>query len=197
MQISPVDICNMALANLGQSTIIQSMTGPSVSQRACKLRYDEARAEALCGALWNFASLWRVGVPLSIAPKPPFSYVFQYPPDALKVFEILKENGETKEVPFEVTARPDGEGKLIHCDRAAPTFVYVKDIVDPASYSQDFVIAMSWLLAHKIAMPITKSLKMQQEAYKMWLGLSSSAKSSSANEGLPETDVTAGYQEAR
>lgn len=196
MQVSAVDVCNMALGNIGQAPI-QSMNGPSASQRACSLRYNEARAEALCGSLWNFASLWRVGTALAIDPKPPWAFVFQYPTDALKVFEIQREKGDNTEIPFEVTARPGGDGKLIHCDRPNPTFVYVKDVADPATFNQEFVVALSWLLSSKIAMPLTKSLKVQQEAYKMWISLSSMAKASTANEGRQDTDILAGYQEAR
>lgn len=196
MQISVVDICNMALANIGQNAI-QSIEGPSISQRSCKMRYDEARMEALRGALWNFASLWKTGTRLDIAPKPPWRYVFQYPPDALRVFEIQRARGQNKEIPFEVTDRPDQSGKIIHSDMAAPTFIYTRDRQDPTTFDWDFVVAMSWLLSSKIAMSITKSLKLQQEAFKMWMVYASQAKAATANEGLPESDNMASYQEAR
>lgn len=196
MQISTVDICNMALANIGQNPI-QSLEGPSLAQRTCKLRFDEARLEALRGALWNFASLWRVGVRLDVTPKPPWRFAFQYPPDALKVFEIQRERGEMKLIPFEVTDRVDQAGKLIHCDRETPTFVYTRDRDDPTTFDWEFIVALSWLLSSKIAMPVTKSLKLQQEAFKMWLVYASQAKASSANEGTPDSDKLAGYQDVR
>lgn len=196
MQRSRIDICNMALANIGQKPI-QSMDGPGISQVSCKLRYEEARTEALCGSLWNFASLWIKGTAVAIDPKPPWSNVFIYPPDALKVFEILRSAGENKEIPFEVTARPDQDGRLIHCDRREPTFVYVKDMADPQTYSVEFVVALSWLLSSKIAMPVTKSAKIQQDAFRMWVAYNSQARASIANEGNPETDIPASYHEAR
>lgn len=196
MVSSPLDIANMALGNIGQGAI-QSFNGPAASQRLTKQRYDEARIEALSATLWNFASLWRVGNPVAIDPKPHWQYVFVYPADALKVFEILKASGETTEIPFEVTARPDVAGKLIHCNQPSPTFVYTKDTTDLASFTPEFTTALSWLLASKIAMGITKSIKIQQEAYKMWIGLSSTAVAASANEGSTDADVMAGYQEAR
>jgi len=198
--ISKTDICNMALANIG-SPPIQSIEGPPrqtdlASVKACKLRYDEARLEALAGNLWNFASMWATGARLAIDPKPPFSYVFQYPPDALRVFEIYRAKG-LPPIPFEVTDRPDAPGKLIHCNLEAPTFIYVREKDDPTTFDFDFIQAMSWLLASKIAMPVTKNIKLQQEAWKMWLTSNSAAVANDENEEVQDTDVTATYQDAR
>lgn len=197
MQRSDVDICNMALANLGQSNFIQNLAGASISQRSCALRYDETRREALSGALWNFASMWRVGDRQTIAAKPPWTHCFLYPPDALKVFEIQRASKNEDAIPFEITAHPDTDGKLIHCDREEPVFIYVKDIINPTFYSDEFTTAMSWLLASKIAMPVTKSLKLQQEAFKMWVAMSSQAMAATANEGRQDTDTVPSYQEVR
>lgn len=195
MLISKIDICNMALANLG-SPPIQSVDGPAPSQKACKLRYEEARIEALTGNLWNFASMWRKGSRLAIQAKPPYAYAYQYPTDALRVFEIFREKGATP-VPFEVTDRPDAPGKLIHTSHEAPTFIYTRDKTDPTTFDADFVQALSWLLASKIAMPVTKNLKLQQEAFKMWLTHNSAATANDENEGVDDTDLTAGYQDVR
>lgn len=197
MQRSDIDICNMALANLGQANFIQSLNGATISQRTCALRYNETRREALSGALWNFASVWRDGDRQTIKAKPPWRHCFLYPPDALKVFEIQKDNKSEPPIPFEITANPTTDGKLIHCDRESPVFIYVKDVENPALYSDEFTTAMSWLLASKIAMPITKSLKLQQEAFKMWVGLSSQAMAATANEGHQDTDTVPSYQEVR
>lgn len=197
MQRSEVDICNMALANLGQANFIQNMKGTALSQRACALRYVEVRREALSGALWNFASMWREGDKQNIKAKPPWRNCFLYPPDALKVFEIQRDDNSAPPVPFEVTAHPTTDGKLIHCDREKPVFIYVKDIVNPTLYSDEFTTAMSWLLASKIAMPLTKSLKLQQEAFKMWIAMSSQAMAATANESSQDTDTTPSYQEVR
>jgi len=195
VQISKIDICNMALANLG-SPAIQSLDGPQPAQRACKLRYDEARLEALSGNLWNFASMYRIGTRIDIVAKSPFSYVFAYPSDALRVFEIQRAPG-ARPIPFEVTDRPDASGKIIHCSLEKPTFIYTRDKIDPTTFDFDFIQAMAWLLASKIAMPVTKNLKLQQEAWKMWLTSNSLATANDENEEVSDTDQTAGYQDAR
>src|SRR5690606_9991041 len=89
MQLAKLDICNMAFANIGQPNI-KKLEQAGIPAATCKLRYDEARLECLAKALWNFASMWQVGVLLDIPAKPPYKYAYQYPPDAIKVFEILR-----------------------------------------------------------------------------------------------------------
>jgi len=196
MNIDKLAICNMALANIGSPTI-QSLTEQNAGARACKLRYDEARVEALSSSLWNFASLWQVGVRLDIDSKPPWAYVYTYPPDALRVFEILRVSKEMREIPFEITDRPDQAGKLIHTDEPAPTFVYTRDKEDPTTFDWDFITALSWLLAHKICMPVTKNAKMADNALKMWTVKSSKAEARTMNEGVRDTDQTPTYQAVR
>lgn len=196
MSIDRVAIGNMALANLGVPPV-QDFEGPSVAARSLKLRYDEARLQALSATLWNFASRWKSGVLLSIDPKPPWSYVYSYPNDALRVFEIQRTYVDDKDIPFEVTDRMDTVGKLIHTNQETPVFIYTVDKTDTTTFDWDFITALSWLLAHKIAMPITKSVKMRDDAMKMWLALADKAVARTKNEGVTDSDQTAGYQAVR
>lgn len=196
MNLDKVAIGNMALANIGQPPV-QTFDGPNVASRALKLRYDEARLEALSTTLWNFASLWIKGVALAIDPKPGWSHVFSYPADALRVFEIQRLTVDEKDIPFEITDRPDAPGKLIHANVPTPVFIYTRDKEDVTTFDWDFASALSWLLAHKIAMPVTKSAKLRDDAMKMWLALSDKAVARTKNEGTPDTDITPSYQAVR
>lgn len=196
MLIDKVAIANMALANIGQPPI-QSFESTSVAARSIKQRYDEARLACLAAAPWNFASLWAAGVAVAMDPKPGWSYVFQYPPDALRVFEILRATVDDKTIPFEVTANPSGTGKLIHANVPTPVFVYTVDKEDVSTFDWEFIEAMSWLIAHKVAMPITKSLKMQENAMKGFTALADKALARTRNEGVDDTDITPSYQMVR
>lgn len=197
MRMAKLDIWNLALANIGQ-TDLKSLTQPGPAASACRLRYDEARLECLALSLWNFASMWRKGTRLDIEAKPPYSACYQYPPDAIKVFEILRPKGRKEPIPFEVTARPgfDGE-KLIHTDWPDPVFVYTVDREQVEDFDPLFLQAFVWMLSSKIAMPITKKLQLQQEGYKMAVLKASEARASDYNEGSPDTDKYASYHEVR
>ncbi len=197
MQLAKLDICNMALANIGQPNI-KSLEQPGVAAAVCKLRYDEARMECLAKALWNFASMWRQGVQLDIPAKPPYSAVYQYPADAIKVFEILRPTGNKRVIPFEVTARPGKAGeKIIHTSHDNPTFVYSVDRTNIEDFEPTFIQAVAWLLSSKIAMPVAKKIQLQQESYKMFLLLCSEARANDFNEGDPDMDKLSSYQEVR
>lgn len=193
-----VDVCNIALGNIGQPPI-QTLVGNLPAQKACKLRYDEARQEAISAAPWNFSTTWGAGVPYeTYSPKAPWGYVFRFPTNALAVYEILRADPRETPYGFEVTDSPDNTGKLIHTDQASPVFVFGRDKPNISTWDQEFIQAVGWLLASKIAMPITKSLKIQQEAYKMWLDRKSAAATKSANEGFRDrSQDIASYQAVR
>lgn len=196
MQSSDVDICNMAIANVGGQPIL-SLDESGKSADACRLRFEESRLQTLAKCLWNFASLWQVGVRMDMPSKPPYRYVYSYPTNALKLFEILRDNPADPKVPFEVTANPEGAGKLIHTDHERPVFVYNIDVKDSSEFSVEFREAMAWLLTSKIAVPLTKDLKRQQEAYKMYMIATSEAQASNANESGRDRDITPSYHEVR
>lgn len=196
MNLDKVAIGNMALANLGVPPV-QDFNQKDVASRALGLRYDEARLQALSTTLWNFASRWVTGVALAIDPKPPWTYVYTYPADALRVFEIQRSTVDQKDIPFEVTDRMDASGKLIHTDQEAPVFIYTADKEDVTRFDWDFITALSWLLSHKIAMPITKSVKLRDDCMKMWLALADKAVARTKNEGTADNDMTPAYQAVR
>lgn len=196
MANDPVALGNMALANIGQPSV-QNFEQSNTASRALKLRYDEARREALSACLWNFASLWQAGVAVDIDPKPGWAYVYSYPTDALRVFEIQRLTVDDKDIPFEVTARPGGAGKLIHTNMADAVFIYAGNVTDTTLFDSDFDTALSWLLSHKIAMAVTKSVKLRDDAMKMWLALADKARARTKNERTEDTDITPTYQAVR
>lgn len=196
MIIDKVAIGNQALANLGQRPI-QTFDQPGVSAESCRLRYDEARLQALAGAPWGFATSWVQGQQLLIEPKPGYSCAFAYPSEALQVFFIAHDPDIEDAPGFAVTDRPDGGGKIISTNEAAPVFVYTRDKEDVTTFDQEFIQALAWLLASKIAMPITKSIKIQQSAWNMWVGMRDVAEARTKNEGVRKDDRLGFYHEAR
>ena len=186
----------MALANIGQPAI-QSLTQPNKSAVACNQRYDEARLEALSGALWGFASMWVEGTAVSADPKPGWLYVHKYPTDALRIFEIYNEDPEAPPIPFEVTDAATGGGKWVHSNEESPVFIYTRDKEQVTTFDWDFIVAMSWLLSSKIAMPVTKSKTVRDHAEAQWDKYRANAKARSKTERAVDRDQLATYQAAR
>ena len=198
MEISAVDICNRALTEYLGVRPIMSLDERTDAGKACKQHYEAARRDALAGDLWRFASTYKDGVASSLQPKAPWSYVFAYPPDAIRVFEIQRATSEDPIIPFEVTARPDGsDGKLIHCNVESPVFIYTIDRPNPVSFDAEFVAAMAALLAVKMAMPLTKSIKVKQAAQADYARLRSIAVTRASSEGSNGADPYGFHHTAR
>lgn len=100
---SEVDVCNLALANIGTRSTIAALTEDSNEARACNLWYATTRDEVTGMAFWNFA---RKTVNLSLIksapgtptnpsatgtawtpdwPAPPWLYEYAYPSDCIQM----------------------------------------------------------------------------------------------------------------
>lgn len=88
---SDVDICNSALALLGDDATVASISPPEGSPQAdhCARFYPRARRQLLEMHDWSFASR-RVALALSAVP-PPFTWAYAYalPSDSLSVIGVL------------------------------------------------------------------------------------------------------------
>jgi hypothetical protein len=198
MQIDAVRICNRALGNLGKPSIM-SLDEKSAMAKVCKQFYDDARIEALAAAPWPFAKVWATGVAIDIDPMPPWLYVFAYPVDALRVLYIQYDPKTSRPPPMAVTDRPDAAGKLIHTNTVDPTFVYVRDKEDVTTFDPLFIAGLGAKLTEKIAMPLTKNLRIQEKWEKRFMQLRDEAWATALNEGTDEddTDKLGFYHEAR
>lgn len=198
MTFDKIAICNMALRNVGAPPI-RALTEQGAGARACAMSYDEARIMTLSAALWNFASVYRsAGAALDITPKRPWSYVHAYPADAVRVFEFERATVTDPMIPFEVTDRDDGlPGKLIHSNVESPVLIFTRDKQDTTTFDMDFIQAMSWGLASLIAMPVTKSPKVQERCEKNFAFKTDRGVARTLNESQDDTDQLALYHLAR
>jgi len=193
--IDKVKICNMALANIG-STPVANINGMDPKSIALRNHYDAARIEALAAAPWSCATKWKTGVQVP-SPMPPWSFAYSYPADALRVHEIQRTTANERTAAFKVTRNASGIGKQINTNRDEAVFVYSVDTENPAEFDLDFVDALAWLLASKIAMPITKNQKLQDGAFQKWTMLKAIASAADANQDEEETDTEPFYQSVR
>lgn len=183
---SDVDICNLALAHLGQDPI-QSLTQRGNAAAQCNAVYKVCVEAVLRGYDWKFASTIR---PLSLITdetleRNDWSYAYTYPPDCLAVRELVKAAGE-KAVPFDTGHTYDDETKVIFTSRENAKARYTRRITNPELYPADFVVALSWYIAATIALPVTRKRTVQADAWKMFSSVMPQAQVTSANEGTSE-----------
>lgn len=183
---SEIDICNLALARLGDSATVSSISPPEGSAQAehCKRFYPIARDALLELHDWHFATRRKVLAAIS-GEWAPWSYAYAPPADCLRVVAILPpESAETETQPFERELGPVGEAVILTNQEEAVAR-FVAKVTDTTRFSPLFVDALAWLLASHLAGPLLKGdagIKMTQQCYSTGLALLARATVSDANQ---------------
>lgn len=95
MPLAAVDVCNQALALLGQKAITD-LNGGDVHSRLCAAVYSTVRDELLSVREWAFATKWRRLSPDTLAPtNPRWTNRYAVPSGVLRVLEACTDAGET------------------------------------------------------------------------------------------------------
>jgi hypothetical protein len=180
-----VDICNLALANLGDSATVVSISPPEVGSRQaelCARFYPLARDAVLAAHSWSFNTRRGHVVQLDEAPVVGWDFQFALPVDCLHVLAVLPDGGDAdlnprrtfdptgarfpamgpeapwagySTQPFTVELGPNDQ-KVILTNFPTPVVRWRARVEDTTLYTPECVMAMSWLLASYLAGPIIK-----------------------------------------
>ena len=192
---SIVSICNMALGHIGRSTKpISALTDNSVEARTCQIWYDIARQECLELYDWSFCRS-RVTLNLHSDP-PPIEWAYRYtmPPNMLafrgfwnplsnaSVGGLSASNNGTiyqsqdawngyygdlsNAVPYLLELSLDGTNTTILTNLASAIGVFTFDQQLVQQFSPGFINTLAWLLASKLAYPITGKMNVAQDCDK-------------------------------
>lgn len=182
---SVIEICNRALSNIGNSRSINSLNEASKEASQCSLHFDACRDAALADFDWNFATK-RVALADTNNPPPDWSFSYQYPPDCLRITEIMvpgiRNPTAAMRINYEVGADADGTGKLIYTDQSQAWLKFIARVTDVNMFDAIFMEALSWRLAAAINMPLTGSADLGNNALTMYRSVILSAGSHSQNE---------------
>ncbi len=175
---SDVDICNLALAQLGDAAAVQSISPPDQSAQAahCARFYPIARDALLEMHTWGFATervaLAQVANPFSTwayayaAPSNAINYLAVLAPDAQDDYSVgLQMAGTTPyslqtgvgiytPQPFQVESI-DGD-EVILTNQANAILRYTHSVSNTAEFSPLFVQGLATLLASHLAGPVLK-----------------------------------------
>lgn len=145
MADSVVDLCNQALAFLGDFTIA-SLDENTKSARACSFWYPKARRMVLEEHDWNCAKR-DASLPAISGPAPlGWSFAYAMPSDCIRL--ISTEGGLTDEF--------EARGRTICTNLTAPLkILYVADIEDVSYFPPLLADCIALALAQKIAFNLT------------------------------------------
>lgn len=172
---SDVDVCNLALANLGDSANIACINPPEGSAQAahCARFYPIAREALLEMHDWNFATR-RIALSLLSATIAPWQYCYAKPNLIKKVISVIPPSADddytspsvstyneddvvTTAVPQPYALETLSDGTEVICTNQEDAVLrYTVSVTDPTKFSSLFVLALGWLLASMLAGPILK-----------------------------------------
>ena len=170
---STVEICNIALSNLGDQ-LITSLTEANARARACNLRFNDTRDAVLRSHPWNCA-MSRATLAVSGTPDWGYSNSFALPTDCLRVLDV--ENPDTE---WKI------EGRNIVSDGSTIKIRYIAQVTDTTLFDSTLVQAIALKLAWEIAETLTGNIDLKREMWQKYQFAISEARSNDAMEGTPE-----------
>ncbi|MBQ9240555.1 MAG: hypothetical protein IJ164_04340 [Duodenibacillus sp.] len=160
-----VDICNLALTQLGDVAEVVSINPPDGSPQAghCARFYPVAVRRVLEDHLWSFA-LARV-YPTPIAgidtDRQGYSYAYAVPSDCVRIANIV--NRQSRRI-SDFLVKSYGNGMAIYTEDDDPVLTYVRYVDTPSAYPGYFVDALVARLAAYLVGPIRREDQSSQTA---------------------------------
>ena len=170
---SIVEVCNLALSDIRASSI-NSLDESSLTAQQCKLKYPILRDRLLAEIPWGFN---RKIDELAVLTTEIFNwaYAYQYPSDCLKINRLVGTHEELAnanadivsrlldsqllplrdmrvQVPYEVFNFSNN--RVLGANESDLRIDYSVKVDDPNLFSNDFIMALSKLLASELAIPI-------------------------------------------
>lgn len=199
---SEVDICNLALAHLGDEATVASIEPPEGSAQAehCARFYPIARDALLEMHPWKFATRRAMLAPQATAAWN-WAYAYAEPAGAVRLLAVLAADApaQAETQPFEAQATDTG-APVILTNLPSASLLYVSRITDTTKFSPLFVDALGWLLASHLAGPILKGeagSAMAKDCLRQFMLSLSNAKTSNANQQMVRQEHTAPWIVAR
>jgi len=201
--MNQVQICNMALSELGVSEAIQALTDNTEPAKQCNLWFTICQNQVLRDFTWPFTkrtvSLVVVTDWVQHPTTPPaeWSYAYRWPSDCYRALRMPNQIGrlETARTRISYKIVSDSNGKLLLTDLQNAQLEYVALVDDPNKWDADFCIALAYLLASHIGKPLTKGdkYKLTERAEQRYLSLIEHARTTALNEEQPDQPVDSAF----
>lgn len=153
-----VDICNLALANLGDDSNIAALNENSTQASYCNRFYPLARDTVLQRAGFGF-TLRRIVLAQDLISLPSsWLYGYSVPSNCLRKIAVLPPDAadDNESVPYAVESISDAGDEVIYTNIQIATLRYVQRVTDTTKYSPLIVNAIARLLSAYLSGPLIK-----------------------------------------
>lgn len=197
---SVVSICNLALSNLGKDNI-SALTEASAEAKACSQFYEHTRDTLLQAYPWRFAGKTQALAELVNDKPGAWGYAYKRPVDCLKIRWVRHEYSDLdlsrQDEAAQIANTYEVEGDKIYCGISPAMLRYTFRLTDPAKFPPLFVDALSMSLAVRLAMPLTRDVKLRSDAYQLAQVTRGQAEMADANEVRENSDFRSEYVDVR
>lgn len=193
---SEVELCNLALARLGNDRQLTALTDANKAARLCNLMYGPTRDAVLRAHPWNFA-IRRVSLAAESGwedPTEEFDYRFPLPSNFLKIIRTANESAGLDDL-YRIESSADGLVLLSTEDTQA--IEYIARVTDVALFDSLFVDVLAQRLAAELAPAFADSQSMAQQLWQLYQAKLNEARGVDAQEGTPRNEVVDTWLNAR
>lgn len=195
--ITDVDVCNMALSNLGNTIPVSSLTEDSVPANLCAIWWTRCLDSFLEEFPWPFAKKTMALTDLGTPPNG-WGYRYAYPPDCLSARRVLPGGGDIAEnadsrVRFKIAQ--DGPLRVILCDEASVVLEYTRRETRLSLFPPSALEALSWALSARLAPGLTGDTQKGTAAaqtYQYYLLQAMAKASTEGHQAEPESSFVCG-----
>jgi len=193
---SQLEIVNAALGHISVFPITSMAEASPAAQEATR-RWGLCRQEVLRGSKWPFST---VIVSLSTSNYTivanDWSYAYQYPSDCLIMWAIYYNQKDRKQ-DFREVYDPVNGVKVLLTNISNAIGEYAVDLDTPELFDSAFSMALSYLLAARMAKPLTGDDKLAESMMKIYLALISEADRLSSYEEKVAVEQSSAFVDAR
>ena len=162
----------------------------------CRKFWDVALRTTLENVAWKFAT---VRSTLSLTGTAPDEWEYQYsvPADMVMDIKIYDPLAGDNPIEYEIAKHPTAAGRVIQTNQEDAILIHTTYVDDVSLYPYQFSLALSYMLASLIAMPITSDVQKGVAASENYQRIISRAQSTNANKGERREAIDAPWIAAR
>lgn len=194
--ISKIAICNLALAQLGQSPI-SSLEQDDEKARRLKLFYEPVRDEVLRTHNWAFAGTEEPLAALETPEAAPGRFLYKYPAEALFIRRVFCPGSRPAALKFREYFRSDLHCRVLETSQPQAFAEYTRRILDETLFDPAFVKSFSLALACDLAVALTGDSTLASQLLQKYTLSLDEARRSNMTENFTRADASSAFTEVR